>query len=259
MALIDSKCRVLTASLFGAATLFGRLHLRQEQRRTAELHRALVDTLLNALSAGDLTTERHSRRVADLTDALAASYGISGARHSTLRVAALLHDLGKIDDRFFDILHSSHSLSPESRATIQEHPRQSADILRPLESVHPGIGKIVGAHHECWDGNGYPQGAKGDRIPLEARIISVADVFDALTQPRVYRPAMSPEEALAEIRNGAGSRFDPDVVRRLDEPRVLDRWLEVLAQGQRITIPNRSQRTAVTTRGKGRSTKGSIE
>jgi HD-GYP domain-containing protein (c-di-GMP phosphodiesterase class II) len=114
----------VTAAL--AAVSVWRGQLRRERARTAELHRALVDTLLNALSAGDAATEQHSRRVADLTDALASTYRISPKRRSTLRLAALLHDLGKIDDRFFDILHSSTPLSPETRARIQEHPRQSA-------------------------------------------------------------------------------------------------------------------------------------
>jgi putative nucleotidyltransferase with HDIG domain len=197
------------------------------------MHRALVELLLNAMSAGDAVTERHSRRVAALTDVLAAAYGISGERHSTLRLAALLHDMGKIDDRFFHILHGCAPLSAEERTKINEHPNESADILEPLESIHPGISHIVEAHHECWDGNGYPKKLKGEEIPLEARLISVADVFDALTQPRSYRPPLDVTAAFDEISKGAGTRFDPSVIDRLHQrPDVLASWKEISLEGR---------------------------
>lgn len=223
------------ASAFGAAaaSLAWSVDVARRRRRDGVLHRALVDLLMNALSAGDPVTERHSRRVAALTDALAERYGIQNEAHSTLRLAALLHDMGKIDDRFFHILHSCEPLSKEDRERIEEHPHQSAVILDPLEEIHPGISSIVEAHHECWDGGGYPLALKGEEIPLEARLISAADVFDALTQPRAYSAALSPEEALAEIRKGAGSRFDPDVVETLHEPGILSRWIEIVEEGRR--------------------------
>jgi putative nucleotidyltransferase with HDIG domain len=216
-----------------AASLAWSLLLRAQRRQTARIHRALVDLLLNALSAGDRVTERHSRRVADLTDALARSYGIRGKPYSTLRLAALLHDLGKIDDRFFEILHSCEPLSPEERSRIEEHPNEGADMLDPLEEIHPGIVRIVEAHHEWWNGKGYPLGLSGAEIPLGSRLISVADVFDALTQPRSYRQALSPEAALHEIRNGSGTRFDPEVVERLHRQEVLSAWVEVVERGKR--------------------------
>jgi putative nucleotidyltransferase with HDIG domain len=219
----------------GGATLVSlacRNSVRSLRRQAARIHRTLVDLLLNALSAGDPVTERHSRRVADLTDALARTYGLECEPHSTLRLAALLHDMGKIDDRFFDILHSCEPLSAEDREKINEHPRESADILRPLEDLHQGITRVVEAHHECWDGTGYPRGLAGTQIPLASRLISVADVFDALTQPRAYRPGLAAEDALREIRKGAGSRFDPEVVERLWRPDVLGRWVEIMERGR---------------------------
>ena len=219
----------------GGATLMSlawRADARWRRRESGRMHRAIVDLLLNALSAGDAVTERHSRRVADLTDALAASYGIVGRRHSTLRLAALLHDMGKIDDRFFHILHSCSPLSRDERNKINEHPQESADILEPMEAIHPGISRIVEAHHECWDGNGYPRQLKHDQIPLEARIISAADVFDAMTQPRAYREPLSPETALQELQRGAGTRFDPEVIKRVERPDVFTRWVEVSRAGR---------------------------
>jgi putative nucleotidyltransferase with HDIG domain len=231
----------LTAFALGAAAvgLAWARDARIRRRYAARLHRALVDLLLNTLSAGDARTERHSRRVADLTDALASTYDFPEPEHSRLRVAALLHDLGKIDDRFFHVLHSCAPLSTEERQRIEEHPRQSADILEPLEPVHPGISAIVSAHHECWDGTGYPQGLTREEIPLEARIISVADVFDALTQPRAYRKGLPLREALDEIQRGSGSRFDPHVVERVTRPEVLNRWMEVVRAGRREEAPER--------------------
>jgi putative nucleotidyltransferase with HDIG domain len=223
----------LAGALAGAliAMALSRAGARHRQQ-AALLHRTLVDLLLNTLSAGDASTERHSRRVADLTDALAESYGLSGGAHSTLRLAALLHDMGKIDDRFFDILHGCEPLSQVDRESILAHPDQGADILRPLEAIHPGISAIVAAHHECWDGQGYPAGLSGEEIPLESRLISVADVFDAMTQPRRYRPPRTVDEALQEIRSGSGSRFDPAIVARVQSPEIVSKWVRIMEQGR---------------------------
>jgi len=230
--------RIPSASLAGALVsaavlLTGwRVDAQRRRRRAAKLHRTIVDLLLNALSAGDAMTERHSRRVADLTDVLGPAFGFRKDHQSTLRLAALLHDMGKIDDRFFDILHSCDPLSVEDRRRIEQHPRQSADILHPLEALHPGISRIVEAHHECWDGHGYPRGLAGNEIPLESRLISVADVFDALIQPRTYRAALSGEAALAELRRGSGSRFDPQVVAHVQRPEIFEQWLRLAERGR---------------------------
>jgi len=229
--------RVVTAAC-GIATgiaitgLAWRVDALERSREVAQLHRALVDLLLNTLNAGDAVTERHSRRVADLTDLIAGRCAFPEDERATLRLAALLHDMGKIDDRFFHILHGCQPLSEEDRASIRTHPGQSADILEPLEAIHPGISAIVAAHHESWDGSGYPRGAQGTEIPLASRIISVADVFDALTQPRAYREPLSPEDALSEIKRGSGSRFDPAIVDLLRSPGLIDEWLEVMARGR---------------------------
>jgi putative nucleotidyltransferase with HDIG domain len=178
------------------AAAWGMDAMRRE-RTAAQLHRDMVEILLNALTAGDPVTARHSRRVADLSYALAQAAGMHGAELRTLRIAALLHDMGKIDDRFFHIIHSRKPLTRQQRAEIKGHPHESAHILAPLETEHPGIQQIVSSHHECWDGSGYPRGLQDAEIPLGARIISVADAFDAMTQPRKYRDALPLEKALS--------------------------------------------------------------
>lgn len=220
----------LPALAAGAAWYAAR---RRERRNNARLHRALVELLLNALSSGDPATERHSRRVADLADVLAERTGMGRDEHATLRVAALLHDLGKIDDDLFPLVHSAAPLTREERKQINHHPRESAAILRPLDRFHHGLTRVVASHHECWNGGGYPEGLRGEQIPLAARIIAVADVFDAMTQPRSYHEARPTEEVLDEIRRGGGQRFDPRLVDLLEEPRVRARWIEIAEAGRR--------------------------
>jgi len=217
-----------------AAGLAGwRLASRREQKQSAMLHRTLVELLLNALSSGDPQTARHSRRVANLADVLAERFRMEADEHATLRVAALLHDMGKIEDDLFPLVHSPSPLTAEERKKINFHPAESASILQPLEAFHPGLSRIVAAHHECWNGKGYPGGLHRQQIPLEARIISVADVFDAITQPRSYHAPRPVLEVLEDVRRGAGGRFDPDVVALLDDPSVRARWIEIAEAGRR--------------------------
>ena len=231
--------RTHAATLVGAALasvcLMGAAWMSDAMRRdnaTRRMHRQVVDLLLNALTADDPVTARHSRRVADLSYALAQACGrLSRKEMATLRVGALLHDMGKIDDRFFLIVHSRKPLSEEQRAEIKHHPHQSARILEPLEDQHPGIMEIVSSHHECWDGSGYPHGTAGEEIPLAARIIALADVFDAMTQPRSYKEAMPVEEALEKLDEGCARQFDPHLVRLVETDRVLDRWIEIAHEG----------------------------
>jgi len=229
---------LLGAGLVGAAWLLDARRRREEARL---LHRNLVDLLLNTLSSGDEVTARHSRRVADLTDALADALRLPRGERATLRVAALLHDMGKVDDRFFHILHSRRPLTDQQRAEIKRHPHESADILQPLERTHPGLTCIVSSHHECWNGSGYPRGLSRDEIPLAARVIAVADVYDALTQPRTYRGPLEPEDVLGEIREGAGSQFDPEIVKLLDRPEVWREWREIARRGREEEEAHRAE------------------
>lgn len=218
--------RVMLATA-GVVSLAWLVDAMRREAGAAQLHRDMVDILLNALTAGDPVTARHSRRVADLSYALAVSMGVRGRELRTLRIAALLHDMGKIDDRFFHIVHSRKPLTDRQRAEIKSHPHESAHILAPLETAHPGIQRIVSSHHECWDGSGYPQGLEGTSIPLSARIISLADAFDAMTQPRKYRDALPMETALAELWDGAGTQFDPALVKAAGADPVHTEWKKI--------------------------------
>jgi putative nucleotidyltransferase with HDIG domain len=223
---------VAAAAAAGAGLTAWLAASRQQQKRSAKLHRVLVELLLNTLSSGDPVTARHCRRVANLADVLAGALKMPRDEHATLRVAALLHDMGKIEDELFPIVHSAFPLSAQDRSRMNRHPARSAAILQPLEPFHHGLTEIVASHHECWNGEGYPRGIAGEEIPLAARIISIADVFDALTQPRTYREAFSIDEALAELRSGAGHRFDPAIVALLDDPAVLGAWAEIALNGR---------------------------
>jgi putative nucleotidyltransferase with HDIG domain len=218
------RAAVAAAAVVSAGWL---LDAMRRERSAAQLHRDMVDILLNALTAGDPVTARHSRRVADLSYALAEAVGMRGSELRTLRIAALLHDMGKIDDRFFHIIHSRKPLTKQQRAEIKNHPHESAHILAPLETEHPGIQQIVSSHHECWDGSGYPRGLEEHDIPLGARIISLADAFDAMSQPRKYRDALPMEVALDELHKGSGTQFDPVLVDLVSVDPVRAVWQQV--------------------------------
>jgi putative nucleotidyltransferase with HDIG domain len=220
----------------------------RRERTAAQMHRDMVDILLNALTAGDPVTARHSRRVADLSYGLAKAVGMHGEELRTLRIGALLHDMGKIDDRFFHIIHSRKPLSEKERAEIKNHPHESAHILAPLETEHPGIQQIVSSHHECWDGSGYPRGLEETEIPLGARIIALADAFDAMTQPRKYRDALPMETALSELRKGSGSQFDPALVKVVSADPVRGEWEAV---ARRDTFAERCAADGITPEGDG--------
>jgi putative nucleotidyltransferase with HDIG domain len=210
----------VTAALWAADAL-------RRRRAMHLLHRRGVELLLNALTADDPETALHCRRVADLSYAMGRAAGMRGRRLRVLRIAALLHDIGKIDDRFFRIVHSSEPLSGQDRARMRHHPQESANILAPLEGEHPGLARIVRGHHERWDGSGYPEGLAGEGIPLESRIIALADAFDAMTQSRRYRDAMGIEEALDELHADAGSHFDPSLVELTGSARLRRAWSEL--------------------------------
>ena len=228
----DASVRRLTRARRGLVAGTWRWSARRRAARDTALHRVLVELLLNTLSAGDASTERHSRRVADLADALYATYDPAPAARTTLRLGALLHDMGKIDDRFFAIVHGRERLTTAQRAEMTGHPAESARIIEPLEPFHPGLLAIVRSHHERWDGDGYPHGLAGPTIPLAARVVSAADVFDAITQPRGYKSGRPFDEGLEEIRRESGALFDPDVAARVRRPEVVARWRDIFERGR---------------------------
>ncbi len=190
---------------------------------------AAVKSLASALEARDHYTRGHSENVTDLAVATAEAMGLGAETVLTLRTAGLLHDVGKlgIPD---EVLHKQTQLTEQEWELIRAHPAVGASLLSstllPQEIV-----PVVEHHHEHYDGTGYPHGAAGDEIPLTARILAVADAYDAMTSPRPYRPAMTHEQALAELRAQAGAQFDPEVVKVFGEiaGRVAERPSAVIA------------------------------
>jgi putative nucleotidyltransferase with HDIG domain len=174
-----------------------------------------ISGLLAALRARDEYTEEHSEHVAGLAVEIGARRGLLPDRLELLRLAALMHDLGKIGVRD-DVLLKPEELTEEERVRIQRHPEVAADILRPIRGARH-IADIVLAHHECPDGSGYPQGRDAAHIPLEAHILHVADVFCSLTESRTYKKAWSEADALAMMKAEAGTKFEAESVRLLEE------------------------------------------
>jgi len=153
----------------------------------------------------------HPERMSERAVALAEEMGLSAERVRSIRIAALLHDIGKVTVSE-GILNKPGKLTRREFASIKDHPIVGATLVSQVRGFER-LAKIVRHHHERFDGTGYPDGLAGEDIPPESRILSVLDVFDALTHQRSYRNAMSRGEAIAEIERGAGTQFDPVVVK----------------------------------------------
>jgi HD-GYP domain-containing protein (c-di-GMP phosphodiesterase class II) len=203
----------------------GALLVRERKaRRTIErVAAAALETVLNAIDANDPQTGRHVRRVASYSLIIADAAGLDERRQRAIERVALFHDIGKIHEALFDIVHDATKLSPAERREIATHPRRGAQVLAPLDAFYPELAIGVLSHHERWDGTGYPRGLRGARIPLEARIVTIADTFDALTHDRRYRRGTGIREALNVIESGRGTQFDPNLVDLVLLPPVTDR------------------------------------
>lgn len=226
---IELRCRV--SNLLDARRLHRRLAGENErleamvQERTRELAASqehLLDCLALASDVRDDDTREHTHRVGDLAAAIAAELGRPHAECEMIRRAARLHDVGKIGVPDA-ILLKPGPLTPAERERMQEHTvfgsRMFAGAEAPLIRLAAEISR---SHHEQWAGGGYPDGLSGESIPLPARIVSVADVFDALSHDRPYRPAWPHADVLRELTTNAGTRYDPAIVAAL---------LRVLAKG----------------------------
>ena len=123
----------------------------------------------------------------------------------------MFHDVGTMHEALFDITHDDRALSAEERQQIATHPQLGADVVAPLSRFYPDLGAGILAHHERWDGTGYPRGLRGTAIPLAARIVAVADTFDAITHNRRYDMARSTPDAVQVIAAERGGQFDPDI------------------------------------------------
>lgn len=187
--------------------IISNLNLRKEHRRSERLTDQLISTLVSAVDAKDVYTQGHSIRVALYSRELARRAGKDSAFQKNIYYLGMVHDVGKIGVPGA-ILRKTDKLTDEEYEKVREHPQKGGDILEGVTEI-PGIRKGALYHHEHYDGSGYPFGMKGESIPEEARIIAVADAYDAMASNRSYRKAMPQEEIRKIITDSAGTQLDP--------------------------------------------------
>lgn len=208
---------VVTLPLF----VFPLVVARQFYQRSVRLSEAYADTvrsLVGALEAKDPYTRGHSERVAAYALALGRQVGLDEAALERLEYAALLHDLGKLAVPG-EILTKPGRLSAEEWESIREHPARGAEMVARIPPLKD-LAEQVGKHHEWYGGGGYPDSLSSAEIPLAAKVLAVADCYDAMTTTRAYRPALTREQAIGELIAGANTQFDPDLVRAFIEGQV---------------------------------------
>ncbi|AIE84348.1 putative metal-dependent phosphohydrolase [Fimbriimonas ginsengisoli Gsoil 348] len=199
--------------------------LQVKQAQLSDLYLATIKSLALAIDAKDQYTHQHIIRVQRYAVAVAIEMGLEGGDLEGVRTGALLHDIGKLGVPEYVLLKPG-PLTPEEYEKVKKHPEIGAAILDPVEFPWPVL-PVVRHHHERWDGTGYPDGLAGENIPLTARIMAVADVYDAVTSTRSYRQAWTHERAVELIRREAGSHFDPVVVESF--LKVIDRVVNEMA------------------------------
>jgi putative nucleotidyltransferase with HDIG domain len=187
------------------------LGLRQLQKSNLDLERynsELLELMVKSMEARDPYTSGHSRRVQQYSVAIARGLGLGPAEIDKVSRAALLHDVGKIHEKYAPLLRKPGKLTPEEWQMMQKHPTDGAELVSTMTRLQD-IVPAIKHHHERWDGTGYPLGLAGETIPLQSRIIAFADTMDAMTSERPYRRTLSEDEVRAEIVRCRGTQFDP--------------------------------------------------
>ena len=207
---VPEVLRLRVSNIIELVTLQNRLYFEVEQktRENKDLFMQIVRSLAAAIDTKDVYTKGHSSRVAEYARMIAKRCGFSDSRQDEIYVLALLHDVGKIGIPD-GILNKPASLTPEEFNAIKAHSAMGASILKNIEN-NPKFELCAMYHHERYDGTGYPKGLKGTDIPEEARIIAVADAYDAMSSDRSYRPHLTQEKIKSELENGKGTQFDPE-------------------------------------------------
>ena len=207
-------------------------------RRIRRLEEGFLDVVrrwAQRMESRDHATTGHCERVADLTCEMARRMGVDGGALFWYRVGAYLHDIGKLEVPA-SILNKPDRLTSDEWAVVKRHSVAGAEMLRAIDfpwDVRP----MVESHHECWDGSGYPHGLAGEAIPLAARIVTVADVFDALVSRRSFKHALAPDDALDVMRRNVGRHFDPAVFKLFEE--VLRDGIAIPGVTSAVSIPRR--------------------
>ena len=183
-------------------------------------HSAIISSMKTTMNEKSQETEEHAERLAILTKAVATEMNLPQSDQDRLELLSTLHDIGKIviSDQ---ILTKPGKLTDEEWVEMRRHPEIGYRIARAIPELMP-VAEGILCHHERWDGNGYPQGLSKEMIPLPARILSIADAYDAMTQDRPYSKAISHEAAVEEVKRNAGTQFDPYIVNVFIE--VLEKW-----------------------------------
>jgi HD-GYP domain-containing protein (c-di-GMP phosphodiesterase class II) len=193
------------------------LGLRQVQKTNLDLERTnreLLELMVKSIEARDPYTSGHSRRVHHYSLSIARSLKLSEKAIERIGQAALLHDIGKIHEKYAPILRNPGRLSPDEWLIMKEHPIDGADLISTVSGLRELVAPVRG-HHERWDGTGYPDGIAGEMIPFESRIIMFADTIDAMTSERPYRSSLDQEQVRAEIIRVRGKQFDPELTDRI--------------------------------------------
>ena len=204
--------------------------LQRERHKLERISIATLEALVNALEAKDAYLRGHSARVADLAATIAAQLGMSDEQLDVVRIAGRLHDLGKIGTRE-EVLNKHGPLTAEEFDHVKQHVIIGSQILAPLAHLGEVIG-YVRSHHEHWDGSGYPDGLRGEDIPIGARIIGAAEVYDALSTSRPYQEKMTPEDAVKRLSDLSGTVLDPKVYAALATVVSRRRTLVFLDEGR---------------------------
>jgi len=221
-AMLENAVETRTAALSEAVS---RLQRSEQQLRTHQ--EETVKRLSSMAELRDLETGRHLERMSSYCALISERFGFDHDRIELMRIASPMHDVGKIGIPD-NILLKPSTLTPEEREVMEQHTAIGYRILSGSDAELLTLAAVLAwTHHERFDGSGYPRGLVGEEIPLEGRIAAVADVFDALTSDRIYRPAFNVEEAVTMMREQRGAHFDPD---------VLDRFLEAMEKVEEIRI-----------------------
>jgi putative nucleotidyltransferase with HDIG domain len=205
----DAPARIQEIRELGESFNRAATAIRDGQDRLQHATFEFLETMANALDARDPYTAGHSRRVSQYACALGRALSVSEDELNVIRVGALLHDIGKIGISDA-ILQKPGKLSVEENALIQQHPSIGRRILDRVVAFQPYL-DVVELHHENWDGSGYPHGLRGEATPLAARVVKLADAYDAMTSDRPYREGMSHEDTLAVLQRAVGTQLDPAI------------------------------------------------
>lgn len=187
-----------------------------------QLNTDLLRLMVKTIEAQDPYTSGHSIRVSEAAKKIGRALGLSARQLKHVETAALLHDIGKIDVVYGEILRQKGPLTPEQRDLIRAHPDRGVDIIKSIRSIHPNVLSYVRHHHERWDGDGYPAGLAGGDIPLGSRIIMVCDTIDAMTTARPYRDALPVSVVREELDSHRDTQFDSRIVDILVKTDILD-------------------------------------